>query len=95
MAEAQKWTAAGIDLDAQCGVIREVCERQRSRAPGWMPRGFGYFSQPMADLAARRSAPMPAAIVQPLSDERSKRKAFLRRVAQTTYDQPRRAGGQA
>ena len=95
MAEADKWTSAGLGLDAQCRVIQEVCERQRSRQPGWMPRGFGYFSNSMADLAARRSAPLPAGSVQPLSDERSKRKAFLRRVAGADYGQPRRAGGVA
>ncbi|WP_435170787.1 YdaU family protein [Falsirhodobacter sp. 1013] len=95
MVEADKWAAAGLDLDAQCRVIREVCERQRSRQPGWMPRGFGYFSHSMADVAARRGAPLPAASVQPLSDQRAKRKAFLRKVAGADYDQPRRAGGAA
>lgn len=80
MDEARKWTAAGIDLGAQCQVIREVCQRQRQRQPNWMPRGFGYFSSSMSDLAARRAAPLPQSS-QPASDDRSRRKAFLRRVA--------------
>lgn len=60
MAESEKWNQTGLSLDEQLRVISEVCERQRRRAPQWMPRGFGYFTQAIADLAARKKAPIPA-----------------------------------
>lgn len=60
MAELEKWKVSGLSIDEKIAVISEVCERQRRKSPQWMPRGFAYFTQPIADLAARKKLPMPS-----------------------------------
>ena len=79
MAEAAKWSEMGLTLSQQVELIREICQRQRQKAPGWAPRSFGYFTQPMADFLARKNAPAPQSASVPGSRDRSM--SFLRKVA--------------
>lgn len=81
MVEAGKWAATGLTLDEQITVIRETCDRQRRKVVGWMPRGFGYFSQPIADFAARKAAPMPQGMAAAGTGDRERQLAFLKKVA--------------
>lgn len=54
MADAAKWSAMGLTLAEQIGVIRDACGRQRLKQPDWMPRRFVYFTGAMQDFAAKR-----------------------------------------
>lgn len=72
MADAATWSAMGLTLAEQLGVIRDACGRQRLKQPDWMPRRFGYFTGAMQDFAARRDQPIAAARPQPSSDIDSK-----------------------
>lgn len=67
MAEAAKWSALGLSISEQCAVIAENCTRQRASNRNWMPRRFGYFTGAMADLAAKKSQPVPTGASQPQS----------------------------
>ncbi|MFE3839393.1 YdaU family protein [Pseudogemmobacter sonorensis] len=81
MAEAAKWSEMGLTVSEQIGVIRDVCQRQRAKLPDWKPRGFGYFTQPMAEYLARKSAPVPMAGAAGVGSERDRKLAYLRKVA--------------
>lgn len=74
MAEAAKWASMGLSLQEQCAVIVEICAKQRAGNRNWMPRRFGYFTGAMADLAAKKSQPVPSGHSQPqtLDQKRAK-----------------------
>jgi biotin operon repressor len=57
MAEAERWSAMGLSVSQQCEVIREVCDKQRSKHPGWKPSTFRYFTPAMERLTAAKSLP--------------------------------------
>lgn len=59
MAEAAKWAGLGLSDSQQIGVITEICQRQRAKQAGWMPKRFSYFSASMADLAVTKASPVP------------------------------------
>jgi uncharacterized protein YdaU (DUF1376 family) len=57
MAEAERWSAMGLSVSQQCEVIREVCDKQRGKHPGWKPSTFRYFTPAMERLTAAKSLP--------------------------------------
>ena len=74
MAEARKWTEAGITETEQIEEISRIIIKRRSGSPP--PRSFSYFSQPMADLAEAKKKPMPIGSANhgiPRQDDRTRK----------------------
>lgn len=83
VAETEKWSAMGLTVAEQDGVIREMLAKAKSKNPEFLPSTWRWFTTGMSSLVSAKSAPAPTGSASGFSaqTDREKHLAYLRRLA--------------